>query len=39
MPARRSRQRRLWVFVLLVVALLGTLLGRLAVVQIGEHDD
>jgi hypothetical protein len=27
------------VFVLLVVALLGTLLGRLAVVQIGEHDD
>ena len=39
MPARRFRQRRLWVFVVLVVALLGALLGRLATVQIGQRDD
>ncbi|MBE3075213.1 MAG: penicillin-binding protein, partial [Actinobacteria bacterium] len=39
MPARRSNQGRLWVFVVLVVALMGTLLARLAMVQIGEHDD
>jgi len=37
-PARRPFQARLWVFVLLVVALMGTLLARLVVVQIGEHD-
>ena len=39
MPARRSHQVRLWVFVVLVVAIMGTLLARLAMVQIGEHDD
>jgi len=39
MLARRSRQRRLWVFVVLVVALLGALLGRLATVQIGQRDE
>ena len=39
MPARRSHQVRLWVFVVLVVVVLGTLLGRLTVVQLGEHDD
>ena len=38
-PARRSFQARLWVFVVLVVALMGTLLARLTVVQIAEHDD
>ena len=37
--ARRSHQARLWVFVVLVVALMGTLLARLTMVQIGEHDD
>jgi penicillin-binding protein 2 len=36
--ARRPHQVRLWVFVVLVVTLMGTLFGRLAVVQIGEHD-
>ena len=36
--ARRSYQVRLWVFVVLVVVLMGTLLARLAAVQIGEHD-
>ncbi len=35
---RRPRQVRLWVFVVLVVTLMGTLFGRLTVVQIGEHD-
>ena len=38
MAARRSYQVRLWVFVVLVVVLMGTLLARLAVVQIGDHD-
>jgi penicillin-binding protein 2 len=38
-PARRPFQARLWVFLVLVVALMGTLLGRLTVVQIGEHDE
>ena len=37
-PAGRSFQARLWTFVLLVVVLMGTLLARLTVVQIGEHD-
>ena len=37
--ARRSHQVRLAVFFVLVVTLMSTLLGRLAVVQIGEHDD
>ena len=36
--ARRSYQVRLWVFVVIVVVLMGTLLARLTVVQIGEHD-
>ncbi len=36
---RRPHQVRLWVFVVLVLTLMGTLLGRLAMVQIGEHDD
>ena len=39
MAARRSHQVRLWVFVVLVVTLMGTLLGRLTVVQIGQQDD
>ena len=38
MAARRSYQVRLWVFVVLVIVLMGTLLARLTVVQIGEHD-
>jgi len=37
--ARRHRQARLWVFVVLVVAIMGTLLGRLTMVQIGQHDE
>ncbi|MDQ5841003.1 MAG: penicillin-binding protein 2 [Chloroflexota bacterium] len=39
MTSGRSHQTRLWVFVVLVVALMGTLLTRLTMVQIGEHDD
>ncbi len=35
---RRPRQVRLRVFAVLVVTLMGTLFGRLTVVQIGEHD-
>ena len=35
----RSHQARLWVFVVLVVALMGMLLARLTMVQIVEHDD
>ncbi len=38
MSSRGPRQTRLWVFVVLVVALLGALVGRLAMVQIGERD-
>jgi penicillin-binding protein 2 len=38
LAARGTRQARLWVFVVLVVAIMGTLLGRLTMVQIGEHD-
>ena len=37
-PARRPFQARLWVLVVLVVALMGKLLARLSVVQIAEHD-
>ena len=37
-PARRSHQVRLRVFVVLVVVLMGTLIARLTVVQIGEYD-
>jgi len=38
-PDGRSRQRRLWVFGVVVVLLVGSLLGRLAMVQIGQHDE